>query len=92
MGSTTRVDNWKGATDYPQDVKKYIKNEIDFKSVLGPFKTNPFKQQACYSPLNARPKKDSDKCRIILDLSFPYGNSINDGIDKNKFLGDDIEL
>ena len=30
-----------------------------------------------------RDKKDSDEKRIIVDMSFPKGNSVNDGI-KNK--------
>ena len=39
------------------------------------------------SPLNSVPKKDSGDRRLILDLSFPEGNSINDGIPKDEYLG-----
>ena len=36
------------------------------------------------SPLLTRPK-DIDKRRIILDLSFPHGQSLNDQVDKEQF-------
>ena len=91
-GNTSKVKNWKGAEEYLSEVREYLKNEIKNNSVLGPFQRNPFEQNACYSPLNTRSKKDSDERRIILDLSYLPGNSINDGIDKNKYLDSDIEL
>ena len=34
-----------------------------------------------------RPKKDSVKKRIIIDLSFPLGRSVNAGIVKGFYLG-----
>ena len=37
--------------------------------------------------LHTRDKKDSSEKRIILDLSFPLGLTINKGIDKDKYLG-----
>ena len=37
-------------------------------------------------------KKDSDRCRLILDLSLPEGNAINDGIDKDIYLGEEEKL
>ena len=57
-----------------------------------PFKDNPFNRPCYFSPLSTRDKKDSLEKRIILDLSFPEGNSVNDGIDKTKYLGEDIIL
>ena len=54
---------------------------------MGPFKVNPFNQPIGISPLNTRDKKDSSEKRIILDLSFPLGLAINEGIDKDKYLG-----
>ena len=38
------------------------------------------------------PKKDSDEHWVILDMSFPMGHSINDGIDKDCYLGEAIDL
>ena len=40
------------------------------------------------SPLNSVPKKDSQERQLILDLSFPEGNLINDGIEKDWYLGE----
>ena len=91
-GNKSKVNNWKGAEEYPDEVTNYLKNEIKHNSVLGPFDKNPFTEEACYSPLNTRAKKDCNERRIILDLSYPPGNSINDGIDKTKYLESDIEL
>ena len=34
-----------------------------------------------------RPKKNSTKNRIIVDLSFPLGKSVNSGIKKGFYLG-----
>ena len=53
---------------------------------MGPFPASPFANPR-YSPLNSVPKKDTVERRLILDLSFPLGQSINDGIDKDQYLG-----
>ena len=89
--SSLPCDNWKGANAHPSDVKKYLTNELKYKSVVGPFKANPFDQPAGISPLNTRDKKDSSEKRIILDLSFPEGSAVNDGIDRTLYLGLKIE-
>ena len=44
------------------------------------------------SPLNAVPRKEADERRIILDLSFPKGSSINDFVSKDFYLGDRVNL
>ena len=46
------------------------------------------------SPLMSKPKKDSEMRRIVVDLSWPDGCSVNDGIDKDYYLEDlyDIHL
>ena len=80
-------DNWKGANVHLNQVKKYLDTELHYKSVIGPFKSNPFVQDIRISPLNTRDKKDSTEKRIILDLSFPEGSAVNDGIDKTIYLG-----
>ena len=38
------------------------------------------------SPLMSRPKKDSEMRRIVLDLSWSQGFSVNDGIDSEYYL------
>ena len=79
--------NHKGATEYPQALEKYIDKESSHGAVMGPYKKIPFNCKVGISPLSTRPKKDSvDRC-IILDLSFPIGNSVNDGIGRDEYLG-----
>ena len=44
------------------------------------------------SPLNSVPKKDPGDRRVIADFSFPEGSSVNHGIPKDYYLGDQIDL
>lgn len=37
-----------------------------------------------------RPKKDSLDRQVIIDLSFPHGEAVNDGINTVDFFGKDI--
>lgn len=37
-----------------------------------------------------RPKKDSSDRRVIIDLSYPHGEAVNDGINTVNFFGHDI--
>ena len=59
---------------------------------MGPFRDNPFQSGIKVSPLNSVPKKDSSERRVILDLSFPKGASLNNFISKDEYLGEKIEL
>ena len=79
--------NHKGATDFPEHLHKYINKEAKYGAVMGPFKKIPFSANVGISPLSSRPKKDSVDRRIILDLSFPIGQAVNDGIPKDTYLG-----
>ena len=44
------------------------------------------------SPLNSVPKKDSLERRVIVDLSFPEGLAVNDGISKDLYLGEKVSV
>ncbi len=59
-------------------VDEFIQEELRNNRICGPFETRP--EGLFVSPLAAVPKKDSDKPRIIHNLSFPRGDSINDFI------------
>ena len=54
---------------------KYFKVEREKNSIYGPFKDSPF-DQTHYSALMARDKPDGG-VRIIVDLSWPIGQSVN---------------
>lgn len=70
----------------PEPVAREIERELDLNRKVGPFLTPPF-ENFTGSPLGAIPKKHSApvKWRIIHDLSWPAGLSVNDGIPKDLF-------
>ena len=86
FGSSEVQANHKGAMEFPQEVVSLLQKEVRQGGTLGPFPAPVFKNPK-FSPLNSVCKKDTDECRLILDLSMPPGNSINDGIDRDVYLG-----
>ena len=44
------------------------------------------------SPLNTVEKRDSEERRVIVDLSWPSGDSVNDGIPSDSYLGAPLSL
>ena len=70
----------------------YIAKELDHQSVMGPFHRNPFNSDCVISPLMCVPKRDTDELRIVHDLSFPEGFSVNDGISKDSYLDQSFKL
>ena len=86
------IKNHKGASEFSSDIYKYLRKEVSYGSIIGPFKSNPFDCQFKISLLNSVTKKDSSERRVILDLSFPPGCSVNDNISKDIYLGEKIEV
>lgn len=85
--------NHKGALDFPSAVDSYLSTELMFSSVCGPFAWSFFSAgHMAVSPLNSVPKNDLDERRFILDLSWPAGLSVNDGISKDFYLGQPVTL
>lgn len=68
-------------------VNRYVEVELQNKALIGPFAVPPFVPWTNISPIMTRPKSDSAKRRIIVDLSFPSGNNVNAYIHKNIILG-----
>ena len=62
------------ANQYPDQVEKYLQEEINHKAMLGPFDSPPFNLQI--SPFMTRVKAGSDNRRTIIDLSWPKGLSV----------------
>ena len=80
--------NQSGVQSNPEQVCRYLQEEISRGSIIGPFTTNSFGKEARFSPLDTRPKKDSDELRIILNLSYLFkGGSVNSSINKEVFDG-----
>ena len=76
------VDNHPSAVNYPSDVDIYFKKELSHQAIVGPCTNFPFPVH--YSPLLSRPKPDNSR-RIIVNLSSPYGASVNDCIDNDVY-------
>ena len=77
------VINHYSAIQYPRQVQEYLDKEKALGALLGPVNHLDHNQYHC-SPLLTRPK-DVDKRRIILNLSHPHGQSVNDHVDKERF-------
>ena len=82
----SNLDNHTSAKIYPQDVEAYLAEEIGYEAILGPFKEPPL-QDLHVSPFMTREKPNAPHRRVIIDLSFPKGLSVNAGIGRDKYLG-----
>ena len=81
MARSTR--NAQTAFQHPDIVAKYIRKEIESKHTAGPFPT-PHLPNFVVSSLGVRPKKTGD-ARLIMDISRPFDNSVNDFISRKAF-------
>ena len=89
---TTRLANHSSSLANPTHVLHYLQTETGHGALLGPFRESPFEPWFRSNPLLTRPKQDSDKMRVILDLSFPHGTSVNDGIPAGELDGAAFKL
>ena len=81
----SHLDNHASAKLYPKDVEAYLSEEIGYGAILGPFKEPPFRELHV-SPFMTREKPNAPHCRVIIDLSFPQGLSVNAGICRDSYL------
>lgn len=77
---TSADTNHPSGTNHINHVKKFIATELRHHAIVGPFKDPPFFPWTRNNPIMSRPKKDSNDCRIIIDLTFPQQEGINQGI------------
>ena len=84
--------NHPSACNHPDDVHQFIAKEVQLQATIGPFSVTPFSCNFMTSPLLTVPKKDFTSHCIVMDLSFPLGTSVNDGIPKRHFLDDPFQL
>ena len=78
-----RPKNLKSAFIYTEKITETLRKELQNKRIAGPFNTPPIQHLHC-SPIGARLKPDNS-ARLILDLSQPRNNSINEGITKEDY-------
>ena len=84
--------NHPSALNFDSHVQAYIDTELSYNAIAGPFNSPPFADDFVCSPLQTVPKRGSSTRRVVMDLSFPQGSSVNDGIPSNTYLGDQFKL
>ena len=73
--------NMRSATLNPQVIEEYIKQELELGNIVGPF-SKTLAPAVHINRFGVIPKKHQpDKWRLITDLSFPEGASVNDSIE-----------
>ena len=77
------IINHFSATQHHQAVSSYLAKERHLRAIMGPIPEVQDYAIHC-SPLLTRPK-DINGRRVILDLSYPKGGSLNDQVDRNLF-------
>ena len=87
ISPTEDVPNHPSATRYNNHIDRFISTEKTAGALIGPLKHPPFTPWIHVSPLMSRPKADSDKRRVITDLTYPEDRSVNAYIMKNSALG-----
>ena len=78
--------NHASAIEFPDDIQGYLDEEGHYKAILSPFKDIPI-ENLHISPMMTREKPNGPHRRVIIDLSFPQGKSVNAGIPKDQYLG-----
>lgn len=74
--------NMRSAHTHPDIVAEYLQKEISRGRLLGPFQSTDMLPQLQINRFGVIPKShNTGKWRLITDLSFPTGFSVNDGID-----------
>ena len=94
MGShlpTLTVSNHRSSLRQPVAVKSFIDKELSLQGLAGPFTECPFGWLR-QNPLMTQEKKTKDEYRVILDLSFPEGRSVNSSIPKLLYDGSPYKL
>lgn len=83
---TPSFKNHASATFHDSHIIKFILKEKKEEAILGPFDIPPFAPWFQTSPLLTREKTSENpeiiERRVIIDLSFPEGKAVNDGINK----------
>ena len=84
---TPTSKNHAEAPEYKVSIVNYVATELTHGALLGPFDEPPFTPWSQISPMMTRPKKNSVNRRVIVDLSWPRGCSVNAGIKRGFYQG-----
>lgn len=80
--------NHSSARLFESEIDKFVKTGVEDYSIVGPLTGDEFECTPHFSPLGSVEKKDSSERRIIMDLSFPVGNSVNETIPDREYVGE----
>ena len=83
--------NHGSATSNPQVIDLFLATECLLGATCGPFTVNPLAVDLVTSPLQIAYSR-SGKPRVVVDLSFPHGTSVNSGIPNDTYLGEPFTL
>ena len=78
------LDNHSSALQSSDRVDQYITEELQHGALLGPFQEKPCPLHV--STFMTRDKSSFQLRRTIVDLSWPKGQAINDGVQKDSYL------
>jgi len=79
------ITNHSSALQHANHIESFLSTEIKLGAILGPFRS-PLQDLHC-SPMLSRPKPGSEDRRVIVDLSWPAGGSLNDCVQPNVYMG-----
>lgn len=88
---TSTYRNHGSALAQPDVIKSYLDTECALGATCGPFTVNPMNRNLTVSPLQIA-SRHSGKPHVVVDLSFPAGSSVNDGIPKDSYLDEPFTL
>ena len=80
LQADTNIINMKSAFEFPQVIDMKICKEMALHRILGPFDSPPIDLTFRISPVGVVPKKLPGEYRMIHNLSYPEGSSVNDYI------------
>ena len=80
-----KVDNYASALQRPDGVDKYFKTEVEKQATVCPLEEVPF-EKLHMSPVMARDKPDGG-IGVIVDLSWPLGQSVNSCVSSDVYDG-----
>ena len=72
-------------------MQAYLREEKEFGAILGPFQKAPI-DNLHVSPFLTWDKPGGSHRRVIVDLSFPLGYSVNAGVQSDTYLGTNFLL
>ena len=82
--------NHTSANENISHIAKFFEEELEHEAILGPFSDKPIDMHI--SPLLVRDKQNSSAKMTIMDLSWPKGASVNNGVAKDIYLGTHYDL